>query len=71
MSFCPAHTILYTYIKRYGDANFAFFREIIKFLAFFLQYLAVLFLLPTFTPQLGEEIATLMLHLPIALFIKN
>lgn len=59
------HTTLYMYIKWYGDANFAFFCEIIKFIAFFLYYLAVLFLLLTFTPRLGKEIAICILHLPI------
>jgi hypothetical protein len=53
------------YIKWYGDANFVFFCEIIKFIAFFLYYLAVLFLLLTFTPRLGKEIAICILHLPV------
>ena len=50
MSFSSTHTSLYKHRKRYGDANFAKIYEIIKFIAFFLYYLAVLFLLSTFTP---------------------
>ena len=69
MSFSSTHTSLYKHRKRYGDANFAFFCEIIKFIAFFLHYLAVLFLLPTFTPQSGKEIATCILHLPVGFWL--
>ena len=70
MSFLLTHTSLYTYIIRYGDANFAFFCENIKFLRKISLKFGALIIIVYLYHIIGKEIATFILHLLIALFIK-